>query len=143
MSSLSPILIKEHRDCHCLPVQRDMERLFTGPLKILITNHSVYVKYCIGRRSKCMIKKELIENKINLCFYEVIDNVLANNQSYFLLLLSQIIIFSFNILFTLGNLSHYTIKIGMVFIGKYVRLCMLNVCILQYLLIKKIVLVFP
>lgn len=30
----------------------------------------------------------------------------------------------------------------MVFIGKYVRLCMLNVCVLQYLLIKKSVVFF-
>lgn len=85
-------------------------RLFTGPLKLLITKHSVHVKYCIGRRSKCMIKKELIENKINLCFYEVKDNVMPiiSLISYFHS--AKCFFFLFQDTLSLGNLSHYKIN---------------------------------
>lgn len=57
-----------------------------------------------------MIKKELIENKINLCFYEVIDNVMPiiSLISYFH---SAKCFFLIQYTLSLGNLSHYKIKI--------------------------------
>ncbi len=101
MSSLSPISIKEHR----LPLFACSEgsgEVIHWTLKTTDYQTLCSCKLLYWQKVKVHDKKELIENKLlNLCFYEVIDNVMPiiSLISYFHS--AKFFFFSFKILFHL------------------------------------------